>query len=587
MFQSSPSQHPSISNSVMRLIQTSIIGCCIAASQSVTAANFVIQVGDGANEGFNDPTPVSPVGGNPGTTLGQQRLNVFEVAADRWGQFIESDVDITVDANFENLNCSATSGILGSAGPTNVAYVNAEGARPNTFYSIALANALENTDLNGANPEIATRFNANIDNNNNCLRGVNWYYGVDGNAPPYTIDLLSVVMHEIGHGIGFLSLMSSNGVKFYGSDDIYSVQLRDAASGRDLHTMTDAERANAIRSQGNLVWTGVETNTAAADQGVTQGLNNNQVQMYAPGSYRGGSSVSHFDTALSPNELMEPFATEALEDPGLAIQLMYDLGWKSVSGPSNEAPTLDNIPANLDLQTNHAVAQVSFLVADADTAVSELTVTAESLDQDVIPDANLLIDSVDANGNATLSLTYNLNATGATNIRLEVSDGELTDEAVFQYKVSEPAEEPAGPAPEAPGEITPAVLTQFDNAARRYEAEYAEYESSAARLSQSSTEADRLYAAWGQALSDLAGTTAGTRLHSIALSVEAAAENRFVFAYNRQRGLIDQNNSDINAANSEASTLNQLITDFALDVTPISLLETTDQLPATPSEPSI
>ena len=32
---------------------------------------------DGAGEGFNDPTPAAPVGGNPGTTIGQQRLNRF------------------------------------------------------------------------------------------------------------------------------------------------------------------------------------------------------------------------------------------------------------------------------------------------------------------------------------------------------------------------------------------------------------------------------------------------------------------------------------------------------------------------------
>lgn len=42
---------------------------------------------DGPNEGFNDPTPVLPEGGNPGTTLGQQRLNVFNYAAGIGGHF--------------------------------------------------------------------------------------------------------------------------------------------------------------------------------------------------------------------------------------------------------------------------------------------------------------------------------------------------------------------------------------------------------------------------------------------------------------------------------------------------------------------
>ena len=38
------------------------------------AATITVVNMDGAGEGFNDPTPVAPVGGNPGTTLGAQRL---------------------------------------------------------------------------------------------------------------------------------------------------------------------------------------------------------------------------------------------------------------------------------------------------------------------------------------------------------------------------------------------------------------------------------------------------------------------------------------------------------------------------------
>jgi len=42
--------------------------------------------GDGPTEGFNDPTPVRPVGCNFGTTLGQQRLISFQAAADIWAK---------------------------------------------------------------------------------------------------------------------------------------------------------------------------------------------------------------------------------------------------------------------------------------------------------------------------------------------------------------------------------------------------------------------------------------------------------------------------------------------------------------------
>ena len=30
-----------------------------------------------------------------------------------------------------------------------------------------------------------------------------WYYGTDGNPPPAQHDLMTVVLHEIGHGLNF------------------------------------------------------------------------------------------------------------------------------------------------------------------------------------------------------------------------------------------------------------------------------------------------------------------------------------------------------------------------------------------------
>jgi hypothetical protein len=53
--------------------------------------------------------------------------------------------------------------------------------------------------------------------------------------------------------------------------------------------------------------------------------------MYAPSSLQQGSSVAHFDTTLTPNELMEPFDAPASVDT-LTIQLMADIGWKLLNG---------------------------------------------------------------------------------------------------------------------------------------------------------------------------------------------------------------------------------------------------------------
>src|SRR3990170_5071038 len=71
--------------------------CCLAWSLAQAATITIVNM-DGWGEGFNDATPTAPVGGNGGTTRGQQRVIAFQHAADLWGQIIESNVEIRVRA---------------------------------------------------------------------------------------------------------------------------------------------------------------------------------------------------------------------------------------------------------------------------------------------------------------------------------------------------------------------------------------------------------------------------------------------------------------------------------------------------------
>ncbi|HEV2845252.1 MAG TPA: peptidase, partial [Thermoanaerobaculia bacterium] len=92
----------------------------LAAAPAFGAAQFVIVNADGANEGFNDPTPAAPVGGNPGTTLGEQRRIAFQHAADIWGAVLDSPVPIKIRSAFNPLTCTATAATLGSAGSIRI-----------------------------------------------------------------------------------------------------------------------------------------------------------------------------------------------------------------------------------------------------------------------------------------------------------------------------------------------------------------------------------------------------------------------------------------------------------------------------------
>src|SRR5262249_25857317 len=66
------------------LLAFTLSGMAVIVSPVVHAATFVIRNDDNPLQGFNDPTPAAPVGGNPGTTIGQQRLIAFQFAADIW-----------------------------------------------------------------------------------------------------------------------------------------------------------------------------------------------------------------------------------------------------------------------------------------------------------------------------------------------------------------------------------------------------------------------------------------------------------------------------------------------------------------------
>ena len=81
------------------------LGLAFCASYA-SAAELVPVNFDGPDEGYNDPTPATPVGGNPGTTIGAQRLNAFTFAANIWGATLTSAVPIIINAQFSALACS-------------------------------------------------------------------------------------------------------------------------------------------------------------------------------------------------------------------------------------------------------------------------------------------------------------------------------------------------------------------------------------------------------------------------------------------------------------------------------------------------
>lgn len=257
----------------------------LAAAQSTV----VIVNGDDVGVGFNDPTPVAPVGGNPGVTLGEQRLNAFQFAADRWGETLTSPITIRVLAFFEPLPCTATSAALGGAAPyLSLRDFPAEpgfpGLTPATFYPIALAEKrigfpIMETFLPDEPFQAFAFFNSEL-GQPGCLEGSGWYYGLDTNGPTSEINLVTVLLHEFGHGMGFTlgTTSSATGARAGptaafpdGYPSVWERHMRDLTLDKTWFDMNAAERRFSARNNSNLVWQGTQA-VADAPEVLAQGL---------------------------------------------------------------------------------------------------------------------------------------------------------------------------------------------------------------------------------------------------------------------------------------------------------------------------
>lgn len=247
------------------------LGLIFMAGQ-VSATDIRIANQDaGTGQGLDDPTPATPVGGNPGTTRGEQAQIVFKFAADIWGAVLQSDVPVTVSASFAKLACTADAGTLGSAGTTNIYSFAApapQGAVANTWYHSALFDALADEDAGNGAADIRARFNGAL-GSTGCLEGSSWYFGLDGKQPPGTIDFLNVVLHEMAHGLGFSGfgnlatgqpLQGNDGV---GRDDIYTTFVYDDTQQMSWYAMTPSQRVTSALNDGNLVFTGANVKQQA------------------------------------------------------------------------------------------------------------------------------------------------------------------------------------------------------------------------------------------------------------------------------------------------------------------------------------
>ena len=276
----------------------------------------------------------------------------FNAAIDLWSRTVDSAVPITVTATATSM----PPGALGSAGPAQFVRNDngtATDLADDVFEPIALFNARTGGDAAPGEPDIEADFDPTL---------TDLYLGTDGAVPAEQYDFRSIVLHEIGHGLGLVGtgeILGGPGSATVGlagvnpgtdvrspvSYDVFAYTTTPAeagAGGTRVISLPDGSAELALALTGDqLYWAGQQARTVAAGA---------PVRLFAPSQcealdilrpcgagespYLPGSSFGHLDEGTyaqgTIDSLMTPVLDpgESLADPGqLTMGLLADLGY--------------------------------------------------------------------------------------------------------------------------------------------------------------------------------------------------------------------------------------------------------------------
>lgn len=311
---------------------------------------------------WNSTAPPVAASGNPGATLGEQRRLAALDAVNRIAAGFRSEAPITVRACWASLPVDESSAVLAQAGPEGIFINDASlfdgSGRPglrqtflpesHAWYAAAPSSKLAGTSFCriaggpcASRIDVTITFNSQIDTTRPF--GSGFYYGLNA-PPPGAIDFIGIAMHEISHGLGFLSLVDvgdtaqTGGEEFVGRDDIYARQLVDTRSGqpRAFTRLTDAERRAAMTSGNKLQWIEAEAVNSPFNRERAGEIG---VRIFAPGTQRPGSTLSHIDQFYR-GDLMVPSssAQEGNRELKLTQPMLNAVGWRSEPTQMPEYP---------------------------------------------------------------------------------------------------------------------------------------------------------------------------------------------------------------------------------------------------------
>ena len=328
-----------------------------------------------------------------------EAVTALDYAAGLWGTWISSTVPISVTVCWTN--ALGIGDALGTGVPAKYATNFSNAPLMNTDYPVALANALSGSDLYPALGDMTLQFKSDQD----------WSYVTTTThlaAPAAGEDFVSVALHELAHGLGFIGNMYEEyGVGFCGGylypcPTPYDWFAVDSTGVRLLDSPTPLVLGALLKSDANFGG----PNAVSANGGMT-------AKLYTPATFYLGTSLSHLDQTTyhySENDLMTPiYDGGAIRYPGpVTLGIFQDMGWLRADGTPNVVTSAPWIVG---------AGQIVTLTGDlvwASYAGQPVTYTWTAADQVTVTHPGLA---------ATDSVTFTWDTPGEKRITLTATDG--------------------------------------------------------------------------------------------------------------------------------------------------------------------
>lgn len=286
--------------------RSEVVRATMAVEDRVTVQGagvpFTVVYTDPEGVGFNDPA------------LGAVRRAGIEAVALAWSNVLGGTIPVVIDIAVQTDNPN----VLASASPTDWA-IGTDRVMP-----LALAAQVLNQSVNDGRSDLTVRVNPDHA----------WDYDLSGNAAPGMVSFVYTLLHEVAHGLGFLTLFSpETGQVLTPLPSPFDLHMnRSAADGNRLVARPPEQVLEDLRSS-DLYFAG----PLAAQAGLASVRPLPLVKLYAPAEWEPGSSASHVDqeTYSDPSVgLMRPSDVGGIGASvvdALTAAVMLDLGYPAVA----------------------------------------------------------------------------------------------------------------------------------------------------------------------------------------------------------------------------------------------------------------